>query len=125
MFLADTDRRNIQELGGLIEREHGAVPDIWRDSSGYYDFIDRPEGGIVLIRIDDCAIPGLELTQAAIASGGSVHVVWMAQSDSYAVEAFRYGAEAYLLLPATRETLREVIRSLNTPTKENQDQGRR
>jgi YesN/AraC family two-component response regulator len=31
-----------------------------------------------------------------------------------ALDAFRYGVEAYLLLPATKEALRDVINSLKT-----------
>ena len=112
VFLADTDGENIQALGGLLEREHGVVPDIWRDRLGYRDFIDSPEDGIVLIRINDCAIPGLELTQAAVACGAGIHVVWMSESNTHALDAFRYGAEAYMLLPATGEALLDAINSL-------------
>jgi len=73
----------------------------------------------VFIRVDNCAVPGLELTQAAIARDTVIHVVWMADSDAYAVDAFRYGAEAYLLLPTTREMLQETINLLIDKTNGN------
>ncbi|MEA4815469.1 MAG: hypothetical protein VB120_01205 [Lachnospiraceae bacterium] len=112
VFLADTNGENIRKLGGLLEEGHGVVPDIWRDIRGYHDFIGRPEDGIVLIRINDCTIPGLELTQAAVACGAGIHVVWMSESKTYALDAFRYGVEAYMLLPATGEALRNALNSL-------------
>jgi two-component SAPR family response regulator len=111
VFLADTDRENIQKLGGLLEREQGIVPDIWRDSRGYRSFVENPERKIVFIRIENPVIPGLELTRAA-ALEGNLHIVWMAESDVYALDAFYYGAEAYLLLPAAGERLRDIIDSL-------------
>lgn len=119
MLLADTDRENIHMLSGLLKREHGIVPDIWRDIRGYHAFIDKPEGGIVFIRIDNCAIPGLDLTQAATAGDAGIHVVWMAESRVYALDAFRYGVEAYLLLPAAREALCDAIHTLKIKSKTN------
>lgn len=113
MFLADTDRENIKMLSGILERNHTVVPDVWQNSREYLKFLDESESATVFIRVDNCAIPGLEITQTAIARGANIHVVWMAESDKYAVDAFRYGAEAYLLLPATEESLRKTINSLN------------
>ncbi len=125
IFLADTDRENIKMLSGFLAQEHAVDPDVWQNSCGYQKFLDESESAIVFIRVDNCAIPGLELTQAAIARGTGIHVIWMAESDAYAVDAFRYGAEAYLLLPATGEKLRETINSLIEKTKGNLYQRRR
>lgn len=112
MFLVDTDKENIQKLSGLLKKEHGVVPGIWKDSRGYHAFLDKSEGGIVFIRIDNCAIQGLNLTQAAISGGAGAHVVWMSESKAHALHAFQYGVEAYMLLPATGEALWDAINSL-------------
>lgn len=111
VFLADTDRQNIDMLRELLAKYHAVDPAIWHNNRGYYEFLDNSANAIVFIRVDNCAIPGLEITQAAIDSDTDIHVVWMAQSGAYALDAFRYGADAYLLLPATEETLRETINS--------------
>ena len=116
IFLADTDRENVKLLSGFLAQQHAIVPDVWQNSRGYHKFLEESESAIVFIRVDNCAVPGLKLTQAAIVRGTDIHVVWMAKSDAYAVDAFRYGAEAYLLLPATGEMLRETIYSLNGNT---------
>lgn len=117
IFLADTDRENIDILSRILAQQHAVAPDAWRSRGGYLKFLDESERAIVFIRVDNCEIPGLELTQAATARGADMHVVWMAGSAAYAVDAFRYGAEAYLLLPATGEKLRETINSLHKKTK--------
>ena len=112
IFLADTDRENIKMLSGFLAQRYAIAPDVWQNSRRYRRFLEESESSIVFIRVDNCAVPGLELTQTAIARGNSVHIVWMAESDAYAVDAFRYGAEAYLLLPATGEKLWDAINSL-------------
>ena len=111
-FLADTVCDNIQELCALLEKEHGMVPDIWQNSRRYHTFLENPQNKIVFIRIDDPSIPGLMLTQSAAAHNANTHIVWMAKSGAYAVDAFRYGAEAYMLLPAAKESLRDIMDSL-------------
>ncbi len=105
IFLGDTDRENVKMLSGFLAKQHDVVCDVWRNSSGFQKFLEKHESAIVFIRMDNCALPGLKLTQAATARGAGIHVVWMAESDAYAVDAFRYGAEAYLVLPATENTL--------------------
>ncbi len=116
MFIADTDKENINMLCGFLTQKHAIVPDVWQNSRGYQKFLDESESAIVFIRVDNCAIPGLELTKAAMTRGDNIHVIWMSESEAYALEAFRYGAEAYLLLPATEEILRKTINSFNRET---------
>ncbi len=113
VFLADTDRENNQKLGALLERGHGIVPELWRNSRGYRAFVENPESKIVFIRIENPSVPGLELTQAATWDR-RLHIVWMADSGAYALDAFYYGAEAYLTLPATEERLRDIMDSLDS-----------
>ncbi len=124
IFLADTDRENVKMLGGFLAQQPAIVPEVWHSNGRYLNFLEASESAIVFIRVDNCAIPGLELTQAAIEHGTNIHVVWMAKSDAYAVDAFRYGAEAYLLLPATGETVMETINSLIDKTNGNFHQRR-
>lgn len=116
MFLADTDRENIKILSRFLAQKHAIVPVVWQNSREYLKFLDKSESAIVFVRVDNCAIPGLELTKAAITRGANIHVVWMSENDAYALDAFRYGAEAYLLLPATEEALRKTINSFNRKT---------
>ena len=112
LFIADTDSENIKALSSLLAQKHGFVPEVWLSSLRYHKFLEEYESAIILIRVDDCAIPGLELTQAALARGIGIHSVWMSQNDAHAVDAFRYGAEAYLLLPTTEEILCKTIDSV-------------
>ncbi len=119
IFLGDTDRENVKMLSGFLAQQHAIAPKVWQNSGGYLKFLDESKSAIVFIRMDNCAVPGLELTQAATARGANIHVVWMAESDAYAVDAFRYGAEAYLVLPATENTLRETNYLLIDKTKGN------
>ena len=119
MFIADTDSENIKKLSGFLVHKHDIVPDVWLNRRRYLKFLEESENAIVFIRMDDYAVPGLELTQNAISHGTGIHVVWMASNGAYAVDAFRYGAEAYLLLPAIEETLYETINSMNNGMKGN------
>jgi two-component SAPR family response regulator len=119
MFIADTDSENIKILSGFLAQKHDIVPDVWLNRFRYLKFLEESESAIVFIRVDNCAVAGLELTQEAISRGAGIHVVWMASSGAYAVDAFRYGAEAYLLLPVIEETLSETIYSINNRTKGN------
>lgn len=112
VFIADTDRANIKMLYVFLALKHSLVSAVWQNSREYLKFLDESESAIVFIRMDNCNIPGLELTRAAIERGTGIRVVWMSESDAYALDAFRYGAEAYLLLPATEDTLDEVMKSL-------------
>lgn len=111
VFIADTDNDNIKMLSELLLSKHDIVPDIWQNGREYLNFLES-ESAIVFIRVDNCFIPSLELTLAAISRSTDIHVVWMAESDAYAVDAFRYGAEAYLLLPATAEAWDDALESL-------------
>jgi DNA-binding NarL/FixJ family response regulator len=113
IYIADSDAKNVQQLKLLLESAYGVVPDIWRSQRGQRSFFDNTNDNVVLIRVDDPSVPGLALTREAVARGPGTHVVWMAESAAHAVEGFRYGAEAYLLLPATGATLREAFKSLN------------
>jgi len=118
VFLADRDKENIRHLSCLLEDAHHIRPAVWQNLYSFHTFIEEPEAGTIFIRIDDPLIPGLELTRyASDHHYPRINIIWMAKSVSYALEAFRYGAEAYLLLPATGETLQETIRSLIGKTK--------
>ena len=117
MFIADTDSENIKLLSGFLAQKHEIVPDVWQNRCRYQKFLEESESAIIFIRMDNCAVPGLEITQEAISRGAGIHVVWMASNGAYAVDAFRYGAEAYLLLPVIEETLSETIYSMNNRTK--------
>jgi DNA-binding NtrC family response regulator len=119
IFLADTDRENIKMFSGFLAQKHAADPVVWQNSRRYQKLLDESESAIEFIRVDNCMIPGLELTQAAIARGTGIHIVWMAESDAFAVDAFRCGAEAYLLLPATGDAFRKTISPLIDENKEN------
>lgn len=112
-YIVDTEKENIRNLCELLEAECGLTPVVWRSYRGYRAFLDDPERGVVLIHIDSPAIPGLELTRAATArSSNNIQVVWMAESKAYALDAFRNGVEAFMLMPITGEALRDIIHSL-------------
>lgn len=112
MFLADTDRESIHKLAGLLEGDHCIRLAVWRDRHSYNSFINLPEDGIVFIRVDDSSIPGLELTKQAFALYPKIRLVWMAASEVHALDAFPQGVDAYLLLPATKVAINEVMACL-------------
>lgn len=118
-FIADTDRINIKRLSRFLLQKHGVIPEIWCTKHEFNMFLEESENAIVFIRVDNYSVSGFELTKSAAARSPNIHIVWMAGSDSYAVEAFRYGAEAYLLIPATENAIEETIDSINRKAKEN------
>ncbi len=113
VFLADTDKDSIHELTFLLEENHNLRPSVWRNRKSFHSFIKAPEDGAVFIRIDDFSIPGLALTMLAFENFPRVRIVWMAKSESYALEAFPRGVDSYLMLPPTAETLQLTMKSLD------------
>jgi len=112
-YIADTDIINIKKLSRFLVQKNVVVPEVWHSKFEYYKFLNESENAIVFIRVDNYAISGFELTKSTTARSPNIHIVWMAGSDAYAVEAFRYGAEAYLLIPATENAIGEIIDSIN------------
>jgi two-component SAPR family response regulator len=108
VFLADTDKENIRKFTCLLEDAHNIRPAVWQNRYSFDSFIEAPEAGAVFIRIDDPFIPGLELTRYASDHYPRINIVWMAKSESYALEAFPSGVDSYLLLPLTAEKLEFV-----------------
>ena len=108
VFLADTDKENIQNFIGLLEDAHNIRPAVWQNRCSFDSFIEAQEDGAVFIRIDDPFIPGLELTRYASDYYPRINIVWMAKNESYALEAFPRGVDSYLLLPLTAEKLEFV-----------------
>lgn len=119
IFIADKENENIKFLSDYLTQKQDVVPEVWQDRHGYQKFLEKSESAVVFARVDNYSIPCLKLTQAAIERGANIHVVWMSGSYAHALDAFRYGAEAYLLLPATEEMLKDIFHSLNRQTKKN------
>jgi len=112
VFLADTDKENIRNFTCLLEDAHNIQPAVWQNKCSFDSFIKAPEAGAVFIRIDDSFIPGLELTRYASNHYPRINIVWMAKSESYALEAFPRGVDSYLMLPLTAEKLQFAVKSL-------------
>ncbi len=112
VFIADNDRENMQALVRLLQKDQGISPKIWRNRWGLRSFLSGVKEGAVFIRIDDPAFPGLKLTNTALEFYPNIQLVWMAGDDSHALTAFSLGVDAYLLLPATAESLDKVMKSL-------------
>lgn len=106
MFLADTDKENIKELTCLLQKDQFIQPDVWQDLESCKSFIETSETGVLFVRIDDPTLPGLELTHLAARYYPIIHTVWMAENESYALEAFQRGVTAFIVLPATAEKLK-------------------
>lgn len=113
VLLADKDNDNTEKLIRIFHEYYHLSPQLWRNERAFRTFIRTPGDGVVLIRIDDPSIPGLELTKQATAVYPEIQVVWMAASEGYALEAFPRSVDAYLLLPATGEKLAVVMDSLH------------
>lgn len=108
VFIADTDKENIHELTCMLKENQNIQPAIWQDLQSFKDSIDASQIGVLFIRIDDPTIPGLELTRLAAQYYPKIHTVWMAESKSYALEAFPMGVTAFIMLPATAEKLQNA-----------------
>jgi DNA-binding NtrC family response regulator len=114
VLLVDKDKENISRLINLFIEEFGVNPEVWHSRRDYRAFLDKGQGGVALIKIDNPAVPGLELTKEAAERYPAIRVVWMADSSAHALDIFSCGAEAYLLLPATVKGLREIFHSLDS-----------
>lgn len=111
-FLADTDKENIKKLTCLMKKTQFIQPEVWQGLESCKSFIEALETGVLFVRIDDPSLPGLELTRLAAEYYPVIYTVWMAENESYALEAFPRGATAFLLLPATAEKLQNVEKSI-------------
>jgi two-component SAPR family response regulator len=112
VLLTDIDKDNTEWLIHIFNEYYHLTPQVWQSERAFQTFIRAPEDGVVFVRIDDPSIPGLELTRQATARYPKIQLVWMAANDGYAIEAFLRGIDAYLLLPATEDKLKEVMDSL-------------
>jgi two-component SAPR family response regulator len=110
--MADNDKFNTKRLIRIFKENYCILPQVWQNERAFRDFLRAPDNGVVFVRIDDPSVPGLELTKQATAAYPQIQLVWMAAGERYALEAFPRGVDAYLLLPATKEKLAEVIDSL-------------
>ncbi|NTV90566.1 MAG: hypothetical protein HGA22_09465 [Clostridiales bacterium] len=114
VLLADSDKGNLALITRYLSRcSDDSLPEYWEGRQAYSCFIREPEDGAVFIRIDDPLIPGLVLTDQALSSYPKMQIVWMAASESYVIDAFPRGVDAYLLLPATDEKLADIMDSLD------------
>ena len=113
MFIADRDPYNLKQLIDLLSKNYGIIPHIMNSERSFREFIRNPEGGAVFVRIDHPSIEGLRLSAETTAFNPAVQLVWMAASAYYAVDAFPRGVDAYMLLPAKEENLRDTMKSLD------------
>lgn len=109
VFLADRDKYNTERLIRIFNENYCIWSQVWLNEHVFQTFIRAPEDGVVFIRIDDPSIPGLELTRQAMAVYPKIQLVWMAENERHALEAFPRGVDAYLLLPATEEKVKKVM----------------
>jgi FixJ family two-component response regulator len=112
VFIADKDGDNTEALTRLFQEMYGVCPVIWRDTMSYLSFLSGQAEGIVFVRIDKPDLGGLALSREALARQPRVQLAWMADSEAHGVEAFSYGADEYLLLPASEDSLRDVMKTL-------------
>lgn len=108
VFLADTDKENIQKLTCLLKENQNIQPAVWEDLQSCKTNIETSDIEVLFVRIDDPALPGLELTRLAAEKYPKIHTVWMANNESYALEAFPRGVTAFIMLPATSDKLQTV-----------------
>lgn len=69
------------------------------------------KGGIdiAFIRVGNPGLHGLSLAKETLAASPATKVVFMSDTERYAVIAFEEGACGYLLLPAEQNDLDEVM----------------
>lgn len=111
-MIADSDKKNLDQLALLFREKYGITPLLWENEQTFQEFIRQPEGGAVFVRIGNVRTKSLVLSSLAMEFSPTVQLVWMADSDAYALDAFAHGADAYLLLPADENNLGEVVASL-------------
>lgn len=112
VFLADNDGDNVQALTHHFQELYGVCPQVLHDTMSYLSFLSGQAEGAVFVRIDNPGLCGLALSREAMARQPRVQLVWMARCEAHSVEAFSYGADAYLLLPASEDSLRDVMKTL-------------
>jgi DNA-binding NarL/FixJ family response regulator len=112
VFIADSDRDNLRRLSVLFRELYGVRPQVLRGLPSGLDGFNGPEEIIVLVRVDRPDIGVLRLTKEVRKRSPNSQLVWMSRSDAHCLEAFSYGADAYLLLPASEDKLREVLHVL-------------
>jgi DNA-binding LytR/AlgR family response regulator len=78
----------------------------------FLGFLHSHEESVVFVRIDNPDMKGLSLSWEALAQEPRAQLVWMACSGNHGVDAFSYGADAYLLLPATADRISDVMLAL-------------
>jgi FixJ family two-component response regulator len=114
VFLADNDGENIEALSRLFREVYGVCPQIWRDTMSYLSYLSGQAEGVVFVRIDNPDLGGLALSREALARQPRIQLAWMAGSEAHGIEAFSYGADEYLLLPASEDGLRNVMKTLES-----------
>lgn len=112
VFLADNDSDNLHALTHHFQELYGVCPQMLHDTMSYLSFLSGQAEGVVFVRIDNPSLGGLALSREALARQPRVQLVWMAHSETHGIEAFSYGADEYLLLPASETSLRDVMSTL-------------
>lgn len=77
-----------------------------------FDFLNNHDLDAIFIRIDVASNNGLEITRRLKEKFPKIKLIWMSYSDSYALDAFKEGVDAFIELPMTRENMHGALKRL-------------
>jgi len=108
--VVDPDAGSLKAAAGLLAKNPHV--DSVACFSGYTGFMSEIERGgvhIAFIRVGRPGFHGLSIARETLSVSPATRVVFMSDTESYAVMAFEEGASGYLLLPAVQKDLDEVM----------------
>ena len=104
------EAHHLQEVLEEADYHYDVVNKLGRKSG--MEHIKENDMDIVFIRIDQPKIRGLEISREIRKKHSRTQLVWMARSETYALQVFQEGIDAFLPLPATPEGICNVISRL-------------
>jgi len=111
--VVDPDPGSLQATAGLLAN-NGHIASV-ACFSGYDGFMSELRKGgvhIAFIRVGVPGLPGLSVARETLAVSPATMVVFMSDTESYAVTAFEEGASGYLLLPAEQKDFDGVVENI-------------
>lgn len=109
----DPDSGALEAMVGLLKKNTNIASVVC--FSKYADYMREIENGsidIAFIRAGSYGFHGLSLAKETLLASPATRVVFVSDTEKYAVIAFEEGASGYLLLPVEQRDLNELMENI-------------
>ena len=110
VLIADDEKHVCQEIKYIIENEEDVkIVKICSTGTEAIEQISRLQPDIVFLDIDMPGLNGIEIGYYLKNLRQQPYIIYITAHDKFAVEAFRVGAQGYILKPFSEEDVREQL----------------